>query len=256
VATSFLAGLPRHRLGPVAASSYRVASRIVNGMRAGHAVRDADELASCRTILVAVQEKALPAAVGQLEGAAIEWRGKVVLLCRPGLVSHVLNGLRTRGAEAASVQPIAGPGKRFALEGDRLAMRAARDLVRELGGRPFEFASDRMAVYGAGLSFATSLFTPLIAACAECLGEAGKDTAAATRIVETLFQKSLREYAHAGRKSWAGPVAEGDCAAVRRQIDALTRHNPLLARFYRQAAGFALEYFRKHPDLRKSVAGA
>ena len=53
--------------------------------------------------------------------------------------------------------------------------------------------------------------------------------------------------APAGKKSWSGPLASGDRAAVRRELEALEEANPLLAQFYRDVAAFALAWFKRHP---------
>lgn len=256
MSTSFIARLPglARRLGPVAAVSYRLASRIVNAMRAGHAVRDAGGLAPCRLILLCVPETTLAEAVALLAAAEIDWAGKTVLLCESSATSHALEGLRERGAAAGSVAGIEGGGGRFLVEGDAAAIRHARRLVAELGGKAVEFDTGRMALYDAGRSFATSLFTPLIAACVECLSAAGRDPANATRVAEMLLQKTLHAYLQSGKKSWSGPLALGDQSEVRRQLAVLRENKPLLARYYRRSAAWALEYFDRHPELQRDLA--
>lgn len=256
VSSSFIVRLPglARRLGPVAAVSYRLASRIVNAMRAGRPVKDASGLAPCRLILVCVPETALTEAVGMLAATEIAWAGKTLLLCESAGTSRALESLRARGAAVGSVAGIEGGGGRFLVEGDPAAIRHARRLVTELGGKAVEFDTSRMALYDAGRTFATSLLTPLIAACVECLSTAGRDPATATRIAETLLQKTLRAYLQSGRKSWSGPLAAGDESEVRRQLAVLCENRPLLARYYRQAAAGALEYFDRHPALRQELA--
>ncbi len=255
VSTSFIVRLPglARRLGPVSAVSYRLASRIVNAMRAGRAVKDPGGLAACRLILVCVPETTLAGAVAMLGAAQIDWTGKTVLLCESAATSRALESLRGRGAAAGSVAPIEGSGQRFLVEGDTAAIRQARRLVAELGGKAVEFDTSRMALYDAGRTFATSLLTPLIAACVECLATAGRDNASAARIAEALLRKTLRAYLQSGRKSWNGPLAFGDEGEVRRQLAVLCENRPLLARYYRRAAVSALEYFDRHPELRREL---
>jgi predicted short-subunit dehydrogenase-like oxidoreductase (DUF2520 family) len=243
VSLSFLGRLPHlhGRLGPVASSSYRVASRIVNSLRAGHAVKDCADLAACRVVLVWTPASALTAAVSRLAAARIEWASVTFLLCGEGPGSCALDPLRTQGAKAASLRPIEGAGARFVIEGDGPAVREARRLVRELRGKAVELPSSRVALYEAGVSFATSLFTPLIAAAVDALHRAGCNRATAAEIAELLFHTSLRGWAHAGRKSWTGPLAACGSAEARRHVRALLEHDPRVARYYAQAAAFALE---------------
>jgi len=44
----------------------------------------------------------------------------------------------------------------------------------------------------------------------------GMTKASAMKVVEGLFQNSLRGYLYAGKRSWTGPLASGDRAAVRK----------------------------------------
>lgn len=257
VSSSVIARLPglARRLGPVAAGSFRVASRMVNSLRAGQAVRDCGGLRPCGLILVSVPDEALAEAVGLLVASPVEWAGKSVLLCESGGTSHSLHALGRRGAAVGSFIPVEGGTGRFLIEGDVAAVRHARRLVRDLGGKAVEFDSSRMALYDAGRTLATSLFTPLIAAAVECLSEAGRDPATAAHVAEALLQKTLRLYLHSGKKSWSGPLAVGDRTAVERELEVLCQSKPLLARYYREAAAFALDYFNRHPDLRRGIAG-
>ena len=251
VSASFLAGLPRlgSQLGPVAATSYRLASRIVNGLRAGHAVKDLAAFGPCPVVLVAVPETTLTAAGSHLAAAHVRWTGKVVLLCGCGPESRVLDGVRSRGAAVGSVGPVEFTDGRYIVEGDRPAVREARRLVRELRGRAIELPRSAAPLYDAGVTLATSLFTPLIAASVDSLRKAGCSRIVAAEVAEGLFQKTLRAWAHVGRRSWTGPVARGDLTAMGKQIEALARHDPAAARYYRQASAFAFEYLHRHPEL-------
>jgi len=69
----------------------------------------------------------------------------------------------------------------------------------------------------------------------------GMTKASAMKVVEGLFQNSLRGYLYAGKRSWTGPLASGDRAAVREEIEALAASRPVLARLYRESAALALE---------------
>lgn len=251
VSMSFIARLPHlaTRLGPVAASSYRVASRIVNSLRAGYPVKHCRDLKSCRALLVFVPPAALPQAVAQLAAAEIGWSGKVVLLCEGAPGSRALDPLDQRGAATGSLSRVEGSPGRYVAEGDPAALREARRIAGDLGGRLIETHRHGGALYSAGLAFATSLFTPLIAVSVDTLRKAGCDGPAATQVAANLFERTLRGWIHSGRKSWTGPLADGNQAELRRHIEALAAHDPRAARYYRDAAAFALAWFRRHPEL-------
>ena len=243
VSGSFVARLPRlaTELGPVAAQSYRLASRIVNSIGAGYPVKRYEDLEDSALILVCAPAQSVGSIVSAL-AAAIHCRGKTILLCDGGADSRHLSALQSQGARVGSLRTIPGfDGRRFVAEGDAAAVREAKRLVRQIGSRVEEVSSAKLGVYAAALSFGGGLFTPLMQASLLCLQEAGMRKASAMRVVEALFQSSLRAYVYAGKRSWSGPLADGDRAAVRQEIEALAASCPKLAPHYREAATFALK---------------
>jgi len=241
VSASFVTRLPRlaAELGPVAAQSYRLASRIVNSIGAGRPVRRYADLGSAPLILICTPASGVAAVVAALAGA-IDCEGKIILLCDAGADSGHLAPLRSRGAAAGSIHVIPGfDGRRFAVEGDRTAVREAKNLVRKIGGRVEEIESAKMATYAAGLSFGTSLFTPLMEASLQCFLDAGMTKTSALKVVEAVFQNSLRGYVYAGKRSWSGPLADGNLEAAQLEIQSLSGSNPLLAEHYRSVASLA-----------------
>ena len=231
VAKSLVARIPSLgiRLGPVAASSVRVASRITNSMGAGQPAASCDELDECRHLLVCVPGDALAASVEALRDARVNWRRVAVLVCDTPGDSRALAALRQRGAATGSLNPVPGTIDRFVMEGDREPVRLARWIVKEVGGRAIELGTEQMDYYAAGLALASGLFTPLIAACAECLTAAGCPQPEAVELAGLLMTHTLRNYANAGRNSWAGISA----------LPAVEMQNGALARYCREAATFA-----------------
>src|SRR5436190_1310636 len=137
VSASFVARLPRlaAELGPVAAQSYRLASRIVNSIGAGRPVRRYADLGDSPLILIIAPVGGVPAIVSALADG-IDCRGKIVLLCEAGSDSAQLASLRARGAAVGSIHLIPGFNRqRFVAEGDRAAVREAKNLVRQIRGR-------------------------------------------------------------------------------------------------------------------------
>ena len=252
VSGCFVAQLPRltSELGPVAAQSFRLASRIVNSIGAGRPVKTYQDLARNKTILLSVPTRSLPDIVGALS-RSLPWKGKIALLCGGGGDSRHLQPLRSLGAATGSMRLIAGldDGKRFIVEGAPPAVREARRLAKQLHGRLEEVHTVHIDAYSAGLAFGTTLFTPLLEASVQSLVASGMKKANAIKISEGLFQRSLRAYMHTGKRSWNGPLADGDREAVLRGLEALGASRPLLARYYRDASAFALELFGDNPAL-------
>lgn len=248
VSRSFLVRLPhlRERIGPVKAASTRVTSRIVNAIHAGYPVGDFESITEAHTIAIHLPADRISPTLEQLRAACPKWHGKAVLLCDAVLSSTALEPLASAGAAVASLGPIEGfDERRFVVEGDAHAVRAARMLVEDNRTRTLEIAPGTKDLFLAGLVFATSLFTPMAAAATECLKGAGLKTGVAAAVTERLFERSLRGYVKAGRKGWGGPLAVKDQEQVRRHMEALFRASPLLASYYTESALFALRLFRQ-----------
>jgi hypothetical protein len=250
VKASFVARVPRlaDRLGPVSAAHYRLASRMVNALRAGYAVPAPEGLQACSLLLLQVPADHLAEAVALLASADLEWKLRTVLACDSG-DSGALEPLRGRGASVGSLASIPGCPGYYLVEGDVRSTRAAEKLVRLLAARAIHIDRTHLPFFEAGVALSTSLFTPLIAATEEALKAAGMQRPLAGRIAGELFQNGLRAWQRQGRASWSGPLAAGDAAALGRQLHALERAHPQLAGYYLHCAVVILEYLGKHAEL-------
>ncbi|MDQ6677526.1 MAG: DUF2520 domain-containing protein [Acidobacteriota bacterium] len=237
------------RLGPVCSTSFRLAARISNALRAGTPERNFAALESVDLLLVCAPAPAFCSLVDSGFLTDIDWRNKTVLVCDSTILSGDIPLPRDCGAAVASLNPVPGLPNCFATEGDHQAVRIARLLATALGGKAHHFPPERMLLYKAALSLTNSLFTPLIEGTVECLRQSGMPTREATRLAEALLKESLRAYRHSGRKSWSGPVASGDRGAVERQYLAIAADKPLLASYFRNAAEFAFDLYRTFPEL-------
>lgn len=255
VAGSFIARLRnlRTELGPVAAQSYRLASRIANALSAGHAVKDYRDLNDHELILICAPPDQLRAICRDLR-EQLDCGGKTLLLCESGQDSRALDLLRAAGASTGSMEPIPGfDGARFAVEGDAKAVLEAKRLARELGGRVEELLTGKVDAYNAGLTFAISLLTPLLEAAVQSFTMAGIRRGSALRITEVLTQRTLRAYLNAGKRGWTGPLPGGAPEGVLRTLQLLNENDPALAQHYREAALAAVEMLGGSPALRSAL---
>lgn len=243
-----VSNLPRH-LGPVASTSYRLAARIANSLKAGFPSREMSALDDCTLVLVCAPGGTIRRVCGLLKDASLQWKGKTLLVFDSGEYSCDVPEFRARGAAVASLNPVDGLPDRYVIEGDREALRHAKLLVRAMGGKPVEIASDQIRMYDAAQTLAGSLFTPLIETCVECIRQTGVTGPAAAAMGEALLQRSLRAFMYAGRKSWSGPVARAERAAVDRECRALTAAKPLMGQYFRNAADFAFALYQTFPEL-------
>jgi predicted short-subunit dehydrogenase-like oxidoreductase (DUF2520 family) len=239
VSKSFVARIPflRDSLGPVMGEPYRVASRMVNTLRAGYPVQDIAELGACHLLLIYLPDAEIPMIAERLAHSEIDWGGKVVLLCNSGLDSGALSPLTNLGAHTGSVMPLAGFEEvRFIAEGDRSALGAIRRLLQREEVKVVPLHSMRKVHYLAALTLPAGLLTPLADACTQLFCYAGMKPKVAQKTTERLLQQSLRTYMNAGRKSWSGPLAQGEQEILLAHREALRKVSRLLEAYYAGAA--------------------
>jgi hypothetical protein len=227
VTRSFLARMPKllASIGPLKATSYRVARRISNLLHKGRAVDNYAALATCGAIWIAVPEKALSRIVSELP---------------PGAPAIVCDTFRKSAdfprPRIATLHAIPPDERTLVAEGHPDAIRYLRRVAAADRRKLIEIRPESKPLLLAGMSFATHIALPWIAAAVESLRAAGLSRAEATRIVGQLGDRTLRSYAKAGTKAWT-PAAE---AELRR---ALTLPNARLADLYRTGIDCALQFF-------------
>jgi predicted short-subunit dehydrogenase-like oxidoreductase (DUF2520 family) len=197
--------------------------------------------------------------------AQLVWKGRVALHSSGVLTSDELGALRRRGARVASVHPLMTfvrgsrprlAGVAFAIEGDAAAMRVARKIVRDLGGRAFTIRKAEKAAYHTWGTFASPLMTALLAATQRVAGAAGvKGRSAALRMMPIL-QQTLANYGKVGAAAgFSGPIIRGDVETVRQHLRVL-RSMPAARDVYVALARAALEYLpsRSRDELKWLLA--
>jgi predicted short-subunit dehydrogenase-like oxidoreductase (DUF2520 family) len=183
--------------------------------------------------------------------AKISWKGKVALHSSGALTSDELGVLRQKGAAVASVHPLmtfvrgARPsliGVPFAIEGDPRAVRVARDVVRALGGQPYPIRKQDKAAYHAWGTFASPLFTALLATTEHVARLAGvSPKSAKRRMIPILLQTLVNYAAFDAEQAFSGPIIRGDVETVKRHLRVL-RKVPAASEVYKALATAALEY--------------
>lgn len=208
---------------------------------AGYAVKEYEELDSCRLILVCVPDELVPKIVAELTASSISWRGKAAVLCSSWLDSSELDDLSARGAAIGSISPIPGYDEmRYLVEGDRLAIREARTLVEYREKRAVDIQRPLKPFYLAALTCTGTLLFTLLAATSESLQHAGIPAAASENILERLVTRTVRSFIKAGRNAY--PALPPD---LTRQLRALQSVDPRLARYIEQSARLAMQFKQK-----------
>jgi predicted short-subunit dehydrogenase-like oxidoreductase (DUF2520 family) len=160
-----------------------------------------------------------------------EWKGVVALHSSGVLTSDELAALRELGAAVASVHPLMTfvrgsrpplAGVPFALEGDAAAVRIARRMVKDLGGSAHAIRKEDKAAYHAWGTFASPLFTALLATTEQVASAAGVNRKQALRRMIPILRQTLENYAAFGAPDgFSGPIVRGDIETVRRHLQVL-----------------------------------
>src|SRR5437773_1314879 len=132
-----------------------------------------------RVILIATPDDAVSGVARELARiGAEELRGKVVLHTSGAQDSRTLAPLKECGAAVGSMHPLqtfsgvgvpALEGKVFAVEGDVIAVRVARQIARALGGSPVRVAGEKKILYHAAAALASGHFLAWVEAAPQSL---------------------------------------------------------------------------------------
>jgi predicted short-subunit dehydrogenase-like oxidoreductase (DUF2520 family) len=193
----------------------------------------------------------------------IEWKGRIALHSSGVLASDELAALRSRGAAVASVHPLMTfvrdsrpplAGVPFAVEGDAAALRLAARLIKDLCGHSYSIRRQDKAAYHAWATFASPLFTALLAMTERVAASAGVKGAEARRRMIPILLQTLANYASLGAAgAFSGPIVRGDVDTVKRHLQVLGR-TPEAREVYLALARAALRYLpAKHKAELKRV---
>ena len=183
-------------------------------------------------VWITVPDDSVAQVASQLAGAQ-DWKGRIVLHSSGALTSDELEPLRAKGGRVASVHPmmtfVRGPvpemaGVSFAVEGDRVATRAAKQIIERLGGKAFAIRKQNKVLYHAFGSFTSPLVIALMASLEQVALAAGVRKRDIKQVMLPLLLQTLRNYLYQDAGSaFSGPLARGDVATVRKHLNELKK---------------------------------
>ena len=232
------------KIGAVVTSSETTARKAVRSIGGGraHAALTRQVLAA-QIILVATPDRVLAQTAGELARiGGEELRGKIVLHTSGALSSDVLEPVRSCGAEAGSMHPLQSfsgvsipplEGKVFAIEGDRAAVRAARQIARSFGAIAVHLESSKKPLYHAAGALAAGSVLAVLESGARLMTSAGMKRREAVRALLPLTRQVLENFERLGpRAAWTGPLSRNDYAVVAAHLEAMKEFPPEFAEAY------------------------
>jgi predicted short-subunit dehydrogenase-like oxidoreductase (DUF2520 family) len=181
----------------------------------------------------------------------------VVLHTSGALDARVLEPLRHCGAWVASIHPLQTfsgvkvpplEGKVFAIEGDVVAVRAARRMARALGGVAVSIPSAKKPLYHAAGAFAAGLVLGMEETGVQMLMTSGMKRRESVRALLSLTRQVLDHYEELGpQKAWAGPLSRGDYGVVASHEAALQQFQPEFLEAYQAVSRLAARVLSRDP---------
>lgn len=238
-------------LGPIKSATVRVARRVSNFLKAGHPVADYEELQSAHLVLIRAPDDAIPRVIDEIIATNLDLKDISFVLCESWLDLEALQGLRLRGASAASL--LAVPSSRnswFVVEGDSAAVRQMRRFIELNGARALELRTGGTPAYFAAELLATALPMPILLAAQAALRSSGISGNNLSILLSEMVQSMFRDITNGARGTWGGPLAECSEEVARRHIAALHASDPQIA----EIVNYQLEWARQRMTRQKSIS--
>ena len=214
-----------------AAHAARAAARAGGGPLA-LGLKQLERLPPAGLLFITTPDDAVAETAGRL-AALPDLRAGVVLHASGALSSEVLAPLRARGCSVGSMHPLASVSEPeagaaslarafYCVEGDARAARAARRVVRDLGGRSFTVGPRDKALYHAAAVLTAGHVVALFDVALDTLGRCGLTEGGARAVLLPLLQSVFEGLARRDpARALTGSFARADVGTVRKHLRAL-----------------------------------
>ncbi len=215
--------------------------RQLNRLSPGQTVR----LSRCALILISTPDDAIASVAEQLAGL-FDSRDvgprhrhsvrRVALHTSGALSADVLSPLQRVGFAIGSLHPLVSISDSragsdafrnafFAIEGDRLAVRAAKSVVANLGGQSFSISPGAKALYHAAAVTASGHVVALFDIALEMLVNCGLSRRRSRQILLPLLESTTGNLATGDpARALTGTFARGDASTARRHLASIKSH--------------------------------
>lgn len=203
-------------------------------------------------LLVATPDRQI-APAAKLWADRVSWRGRIALHASGALTGSELAPLGVRGASLGSLHPLTSlpkpstrsgtfRGIHFGVEGDPGAVRLARGLVRDAGGKPFEIPPRFKALYHLCACLSSGYLLGLLEEVSHQLARTGVDPASSRAALLALAEATVVNARRMGSgKALTGPMVRGDIPTIRAHLRALGSMQRKWKVLHHLLAGLALD---------------
>lgn len=186
----------------------------------------------------------------------------VALHTSGALSAEVLAPLRERGWRIGSVHPLmsvsdareggaALRGGYWSVEGDKTALRLAKTIVSDLGGKSFSIRSEDKPLYHAAAVMVSGNVTALFDVALEMLVQCGLTRKTARSVLLPLIASTVHNLETKDpAEALTGTFSRGDLETVKRHLAALkTKDLADALNLYRLLGQRSLKLTKKHPEI-------
>ena len=220
--------------------------------------KDIKQLQSSDITLITTPDDQLPLVVAGLSKMKSNARS-VALHTSGALSSQALSQLKSKGWNIGSVHPLisvsgfkattnAFEGAFWCVEGDRKALSAARQLVRDLNGHSFSIKAEVKSLYHAAAVMGSGNVTALFDVAIDMLSRCGLTKREARKILLPLLKSTVENLTfRSPAEALTGTFSRGDIGTVERHLAALsTSHLDMAKSVYRLLGLKSLSLAEEH----------
>ena len=211
-------------------------------------------------LIIATPDDEIARVVRTLSEVKLNPRQEYAVLHTSGaLSSKALSPLSEKGVAIGSIHPMVAvsdpqTGARslrnayWCIEGDKRAVRLARDLVRDLEGHSFSIAARDKPLYHASAVMASGNLVALFDVALEMLSHCGLTRSESQRILLPLVESTVHNLEENDPvRALTGTFARGDLQTVQRHLEALSSRKLATARdLYRLLGRRSLDLAKKN----------
>lgn len=244
-------------IGPIKATTARVARRVSNFLRAGEAVAGYEELDGCEVILMRIPDASVGRVVGEICRSELPLAGACFGLCETWLSSDALLPLKQRGAFVATVSPLPTQQRNwFGVEGGQAAINRIRRVLSHSDARTIELREGTKHLYFAATVLAATLPRALLTAAQQALRGSGVRGKHLGAVIEEMAHGMIGDMARGSRAGWSGPLIDCPPELVAAYVAQLRESTPELGQFLAEQIRLAKPFVpsRGHHEAKKRAA--
>ena len=249
------------QIGGILNRSQDSASKAVQGLGEGEALRDAAQFKPARYWLIGVNDDQIETVARMLSETPVELEGAIVFhICGRHSVD-ILSPLASRGCRIAAVHPVRSlthnnllldefAGTACVAEGDPAVLDQLRNVFESIGGVWMPVQDVDRGLYHASVSIISNITKAVAWKAQNWLVHSGLTEEMAADVTQTLLASTLEDVSRSGaRQSITGPVVRGDTRTIEAHLEALRNAYPRDLDVYRVLARTVLELARERGDL-------